>query len=128
MNAACDPQRISRAVDDDEHVGPALQYGSHRQAQMPDNPRQPSRNCGKSDDREIVDRQQAVEPGCSHLPPADACEPQRYAGTLSQRMHQSRAQPIARFLDGDQENLQLAALVAQGDIAAPLIMARSRRN
>ena len=73
-----------------------------------DNPRQPPGNGGKADDGEIVDRKQADEARGGHLAAADAGEPHRFGGTLPQRPHQRGAEPVAGFLGGDQENLDLA--------------------
>ena len=90
--------------------------------------RQPPRNGGKADDGKIVDRQQAVEARRGHLAAADAGEAHRHAGALPQRPHQRRAEPVAGFLGGDQENLQFAGRFAGGRGAAAVIGPSHRRR
>jgi hypothetical protein len=76
-------------------VGPPRQHCTNHPSHMAHNPRQPARNGGKTDDRKVVQRQQADEAGRGHFAAADASEPQRFAGALPQRAHQRSAKPVA---------------------------------
>ena len=69
---AGDPMREVRAVDDDERVRARGDDGLRGFADAPKNLRQPLRDRGKPDDRQLVDRKWAGNAGSRHGVAADA--------------------------------------------------------
>ena len=123
-NAPRHPMGEIRAVDDDQRVGRSRNHQIRGVANAPQDERQPPRDRGKSDDRELVDGKRAGEPLRRHGAAADPGEAHRRR-CAPEGPHQRRAELITGFLARDQNDRQVFA--RPGRIVHPSVIARRDR-
>ena len=100
-----DPPREAGTVDDDKNVRAFRHHSLGGKAHQAQDLWDATRNGAKSDDRKIVDRIKAGHPFGRHLTAADAGKAHMPDSPLPQRPHQRGAEPITRFLTGDEKHI-----------------------
>src|SRR5581483_6555521 len=92
-------------VDDDENVRPRTDHRIVRFTDQTQELRKLSDDSRKAHDRQLRDWKLRFEPLAPHRMAADALEANSVAEALAKHLHQLSAEPVARLLRRDQEDL-----------------------